>query len=248
MSPNTLPAGIQNLLQLADAMAQGLARHGPWIGLAQIPADDFRVAAQQLRDAENALAGARSAKTMAGKRVIMADKALVAWLTKARLVVMLARGVRWSESWILTGFTHHRTNVPKRVESRIALARALVSFFARHPEFGVAFADVTAARGREIYERVTQSREILRVMTSDCATSKQERDAAGRVLRDVVREVASVLSATIDASDPRWLDFGLNLQESRVRQNRVRIDRPTASPPISFVRSDPGDSRNIAAA
>jgi hypothetical protein len=221
MSPTTVSAGIRNLLHRAECMAYGLATHGPWIGFTQTSAAEFQSAVEALQNAEAMFAGARDATALAGKRVIVANRALSVWLAKARLVVMLARGPKWSQSWMDTGFTLRQTNIPKRVDSRIALARSLVSFFARHPELGVAFADVTAARGRSIYERVVQSREMLQVMTIDSGTIKRQRDAAKQTLRHMMRQVVLVLGAALDGSDPRWLDFGLAQRRSHRRSYGV---------------------------
>src|SRR5207248_7769848 len=120
---------------------------------------------------------------------------------KARLVVMLARGARWSQSWIPTGFTHSQTKVPSRLEDRIALARALVSFFARHPEYGVAFAEITAARGRAIYERVSQSSQMLQLAKNDCIVARQQRETAEADLRGAMREMICELKTQLQPSD-----------------------------------------------
>src|SRR5207245_9208780 len=126
---------------------------------------------------------AKSTKETAQPRPTAADEALTAWLANARLVVMLARDEKWSERWIETGFTHRRMNVPKRVGSRVELARRLVVFLALQPEFGVRFAGVTATEGRSIYTRVIQTRYGLEKATADCIMTKRQRDAAERIIR-----------------------------------------------------------------
>jgi hypothetical protein len=181
--------------------------------------------------------------------MIEADEALTAWLAKARLVVMLARGAKWSERWIETGFTYRGANIPKRIESRIALARRLVSFLALHPDFGVPFANVTAARGRAIYERMTQTRDALDVATTDCMMNKRQRVAAERFLRRTMRQVIRMLGSVIDGADPRWLEFGLSQPQSRRLKSRcVLSDEQKASDPISFVTEEETESHNVAAA
>jgi hypothetical protein len=210
MGQNTLPSGISDLLLLADRIAHGLETHGPWLEMTQIPADELRRIHDQVRKADTAWSAARSAKASAESRMTAADEALTAWLTKARLVVMLARGAKWSEHWIETGFTHRGMNIPKRIEPRIALARRLVVFLALHPDFGVPFADVTAARGRCIYERMIHTSDHLEVTTADCIMCKRQHAAAERALRRTMRQVILILGSTIAPADPRWLAFGLN--------------------------------------
>src|SRR5689334_3327501 len=150
MAHNTLPSRMNDLLLAAEGMAQGLETHGPWLGLTQVPLGEFRRVLEEVRNAVAAWSVARAAKADAQSRMSAADEAMTAWLAKARLVVMLARGAKWSERWIETGFTHRGTNLPTRMELRIALAHRLVVFLALHPDFGVPFAGVTAARGRPI--------------------------------------------------------------------------------------------------
>jgi hypothetical protein len=240
---------IQGLIAAADRMEPGVAMHGPWLGLSNIPSERFHLATQRLREAETAFASALSTKVLSGKRVMLADNALKTWLTKARLVILLALGPRWSESWIQTGFTDRKTNIPKKLESRITLARALVSFFARHPEYGVAFAEVTAARGRAIHDRVVQSCEMLQVMENDLASAKQERVAADSALREIMGEVITGLLAAIDRSDPRWRDFGLKPKKISVQRcgglgpaGKIALD------PIAFLPAPVAESQKIAAA
>jgi hypothetical protein len=249
MPHHTLPSEINDLLWLVERIVHGLETHGPWLGLTQIPAGEVRGILDQVRKAETACSAALSAKASAQTRMIEADEALTAWLAKARLVMMLARGAEWSERWIETGFTYRGANIPKRVEPRIALARRLVVFLALHPDFGVPFANVTAARGRAIYERMTQTRDALDVATTDCMMNKRQRAAAERILRRRIRQVIRMLDSVIDGADPRWLEFGLSQPQSRrLRNRRVPSDEQKASDPISFVTEAETESRNVAAA
>jgi hypothetical protein len=232
MNQNALPSRINKLISLAERIAEGLETYGPWLGMTQIPANEFRRILDDLVKAETAWSASRSAKASAQSRMVSAHEALASWLAKARLVVMLARGTRWSDRWIETGFIHRGTNVPKQIESRIALARQLVIFLALHPKFGVPFAEITAARGRSIYERTIQARDALDVATTNCRSSKRQRDGAERVLRRAMREVVLILAATIAPSDPRWLKFGLNQAARRSRRtHQVRSGEFAAARP-----------------
>jgi hypothetical protein len=206
----TLSSGINDLLLLAERVASGLETHGPWLGMTQVPAGEFRRILDETGKAETAWSVSWTAKGYSRTRMAAADETLAGWLAKARLVVMLARGAKWSERWIETGFTHRRMNVPRRIDLRIRLAQRLVVFLALQPDFGVPFAEVTAARGRSIYERTIQARAALEVATTDCMMKKRQRDAAERVLRRTMRQVIRILGSMIAPTDPRWLDFGLN--------------------------------------
>jgi hypothetical protein len=246
MHRNSLPQSPEDLLELGSSMAHGLEIHRSWIGVSEDVTAGFRAMVERLRQTSVAVANARNTRVLATKRIALSDKVLKTWLTKARLVVMLARGARWSESWIHTGFTERRTQVPRKLEDRITLAQALVSFFARHPEFGVNFAEVTAARGRAIYERVVQSCEMLHFAKNDCAVTKQDREAAENELRDTLRELIPWLKTHFDRSDPRWTDFGLIPHVScKRRSGRIRRNRTS---PIPFLIQLGHASHGVAAA
>ena len=206
MRRHTLPCQLSDLLPFAERIANELDTHGRWFEMIGIRADELRRIVDQVKKAEAAWSAAKSAKASAQTRTTAADEALTAWLAKARLVVMLARGEKWSERWIEAGFTHRRMNVPKRVGSRVELARRLVVFLALQPEFGVRFADVTATEGRSIYTRVIQTRYGLEKATADCIMTKRQRDAAERIVRHTLRRVA----LNLPSNDSHLLAFGLN--------------------------------------
>jgi len=199
----------------------------------------------RLQHAITAFASAQNTRTLSMKRLALADKVLRTWLAKARLVVMLARGARWSESWTHIGFTDRRTRVPRRLDDRILLARALVSYFARHPEYGVAFAEITAARGRAIYERVVQSGEMLQLAKNDCIVARQQRETADADLRGAMREMICELKTQLHPSDPCWTDFGLTPKHARKGGlGRSPLRRPT---PIPFAPQTAPDRHSVAA-
>jgi hypothetical protein len=209
MTSNILPSGIQHLIGLAGRIAHGLEVHGPWLKKL-MPTEEFRSSLTTLQKSERAFGSARAAKALAGNEAVAADEALTVWLAKARLVMMLAHGAKWSERWVTTGFTHRGTDVPKRLESRIAVARTLVEFLTEHPEFAVPFAEVTAEGARAIYERMVEARSKAGATKADCVAKKRIRDSAERLLRRNMREVIVFLGILIAANDPRWLSFGLN--------------------------------------
>ena len=210
MRQKTLPGRIKDLLLLGERITNGLEMHAQLLEMTSIPPDEFKRILDRVRKAETALSAAKTAKASAQARATAADKDLTAWLAKARLVVMLARGAKWSEHWIETGFNHGRTNVPKDMESKIALARRLVVFLALQPGFGVSFADVTATHGRSIYTRLIQTRYALEKATEDYTMYKSHRDAAENDFRRALRQVILVFRSSGAGADPHGIAFDLN--------------------------------------
>jgi len=249
----TVPTVVKDLLSLGQHVASGLEMHGLWLGMTQTPSSEFRCILDETEKAEAAWSDAENTRVQSHARVAAADEALTAWLAKARLVVMLARGEKWSEQWIETGFAYRAGNVPKRIDTRIKLARKVVVFLALHPEYGVSFADVTAARGRSIYERMTQARDALDIAASSCMVKRRLRSAAKRVLRRTMYQVIRTLDSTIAPNDPRWLAFGLNqptASSSRRRHaHRHRFsEAPTEPEPIPLITETYSDRNRTVAA
>ncbi|MEO6970011.1 MAG: hypothetical protein ABI217_03850 [Chthoniobacterales bacterium] len=214
MAANTLPSGIGDLFQLAGRMEGGLAVHGPWLLKGTVMPEEFGEIISATRKAESNYATARAGKAAAGKRFAEADAALTSWLAKARLVVMLAYGSKWSESWIAAGFTHRGTNVPKRIAARMELSRRLAEFFAEHREYEVAFAGVTVAEARPLQKEIAGAERAMRLAGQDAQAKKRTRDAAERKLRCEMHFVVSLLPCAIEKSDPRWRAFGLKQPRS----------------------------------
>ncbi|HEY4281686.1 MAG TPA: hypothetical protein VGM62_01395 [Chthoniobacterales bacterium] len=223
MSRNLLPKTNQELRSIAHRMADGLTNHGPWLGLTDISISEFQMVAQALGDAETAFRNSNDAKELACKRVTLADRTLRTWLTKAKLVIKLARGAQWPALSSLSDVADSSAGAPRQMAERIVLARGLVKFFARHPEFGVPFADVTAARGRANYERLIQSNEMLQLARQECASAKRHRIEAERALRSLILGVVAALSLRIAPGEERWKDFGLTSTPAKRRGAAIGI-------------------------
>jgi hypothetical protein len=249
----TVPTVVKDLLSLGQRVASGLEMYGPWLGMTQTPSSEFRRILDETEKADEAWSDAENTRVESRARMAAADEALTAWLAKARLVVMLARGEKWSERWIETGLEYRTGNVPKRIDRRIKLARKLVVFLALQPEYGVPFADVTAARGRSIYERTIQARAALDLGTNSCMVKKRLRNAAKHALRRTIYQVIRTLDSTIAPNDPRWLAFGLN-QPTASSSRRCHVHRhrfaeaPTEPEPIPLITETHSDSNRTVTA
>jgi hypothetical protein len=219
----TFPSSSSDLLSFAEHVANGLEMHGAWVVGMEMPSSEFRRILGEAGQAEVAWSAAENAKAYSQARMATADKDLTAWLVKARLVVKLACGEKWSEQWIETGFTHRTGSVPKRIETKIGLARRLVNFLSLHPEYGVPFAGVTAARGRTICDRMIHARDALDLARTAWATKKRLCNATKRVLQHAIQQVVRTLDSAIAPNDPRRLAFGLSQSTTRpARKSHVR--------------------------
>lgn len=207
--------------------------HGPWLFKGQITAEELRELLDSACTAEERFGRARAVKADATKRFAAADEELTSWLAKARLVVMLACGSKWSESWIAAGFTHRSTNVPKRIGQRIELTRRLAVFFASRPQFEVPFATVTAADAAAARKKIESAETAARVAGTVATSRKRHRDAAEKRLRRQMRFTVKMLALVIGESDPRWQEFGLN-EPRPDKSERPYLSRPALAPPVEI--------------
>ena len=239
---NTLPSGIQDLMQLAGEMADGLAIHGPFLKMTQTPEGAFRAMLERLLQAETRFGEARAAKGEAGKESTAADKGLANWLTRARGLLSTFFGQRWSERWLQAGVTSGRTAIPKRMALRIALARGFVDYFGKTPHHEHADSGMSHAHGAAVLGRLVQAQRDLRRAKADCLVKKRARDAAERAMRRKMRQVVVILGVTIRANDPRWLDFGLNRPQpapGEAAPAAVPQGAAESSAPISLPTAEP---------
>ncbi len=150
-------------------------------------------------------------------------------------MVILTLGAKWSQHWLVAGFTHRRTNVPKRIGARIELARQLVEFFATHPQCEFVFAGVTAEAARAIHSRIVHAQEKMRTAKVEGLTKGRERDKAERALRWEMRSIVLRLSAALRPEDPRWLAFGLHQPRQRgTRRPSHQIHAGAEAAPIAL--------------
>jgi hypothetical protein len=225
----TLPSRVSELLSLGEQVANSLDMEGSWPAAMPISVGEFRRILGETGQAEAAWSAAENAKADSQARLATADEEVTAWLAKARLVVMLARGENWSKQWVETGFAGRAAKIPKRIATKLALARRVVFFFSRHPEYGVSFAGVTAARGRSLYERMAVARDALELVVKDWALKRRLRNSAKRVLQRALRQIIRTLDSVLAPNDPRRLAFGLNQTPASTPEEYRHIYQPAFS-------------------
>src|SRR5258708_16483960 len=86
----TVPTVVKDLLSLGQHVANGLEMHGLWLGMTQTPSSEFRRILDETDKAEAAWSDAENTRVHSQARMAAADEDPTAWLTNARLVVVLA--------------------------------------------------------------------------------------------------------------------------------------------------------------
>ena len=112
----------------------------------------------------------------------------MAWLVRARISLSIQFGDKWSEHWRDAGFTHLRTNVPKRMDARICLAQNLVEFFGRQLQRERPLDQVTKAEAGAALKRMEKAQRDLRRARDRIRPPRKRLGACFfRALRDMRR-------------------------------------------------------------
>lgn len=183
---------------------------------------------------------ARSAQQAAYDIFHADDDALTAWLTKARAVLVTFFGLRWSTQWAQAGYINGSTAVPSTISDRLALALRVTAFFAANPSFEAASLGVTAAIATELRTAAVTSQQAVAAAATDLKQKAATRETAFNTLISKMRLLIGVLGELLNADDPRWLAFGLQIPASLVTPGQPQGLTASASPTSRLTQTAAG--------
>lgn len=211
MAGNSVPDSQDDLLALAEDMADGCHNHEVAIGLMHNKEADMRASITALRNAESAFGTAKDNRQEAMDVLQAADAAAAIFLGKARKVLQSFLTNFWSAQWEPTGWPDQSTAVPSSQEKRLNLCASLKIYFTNVPAHEVAALGVTAALAQTNFQAISNGRDALAMKEQAQASAKQARDIALKNLRKRVRGLTNELADLIEEDDARWHAFGLNM-------------------------------------
>src|ERR1051325_9512971 len=100
MASNQLPINLDDLLTLAEDMADGLTIYEAAVGVKQNGQFDMRNAISSAGTSQADYNTRRAAKTTLGTAQTVADSNAKAFLTAARLVLIPKLGSEWNDAWL----------------------------------------------------------------------------------------------------------------------------------------------------
>jgi hypothetical protein len=211
MAGNPVPEGQEELLALAEDMADGCHNHEAAIGLEHNKEADMRAAITALRNAEAAFGTAKGNRQAAFDALEAADRAATEFLTAARGVLAQFLGNRWSTAWEPTGFPDMSTAVPKTQDKRMNLCASLKIYFTNVPAHEVAAFGVTAANAEAKFQGISNGRDGVDMKEELQTQARQARDTAFKNLRKRARDLIYELDTLLADDDARWHAFGLSM-------------------------------------
>lgn len=211
MASNSLPKNPSQVIGLGTKMHTGLVDLGQNLGITQITAAGFQAELTQYINTYGAFNAARSARQSASDVFKPAEAAVTEWLLLTRNILAGRFGNRWSTMWAQAGFVAPSTAVPRRIEERLGLALNLANFFTANPSYEVASMQVTAARATALRNAALTAQQAVADADIELKTALDVFDVASIALTDTMRALIKILTATLNAEDPRWLAFGLQM-------------------------------------
>src|SRR4051794_25603224 len=211
MANNALPKSVSQAIGLGTRMNQGLITYGSELKITQVSQPDFQADVEALTSFEATFNSARTARQASADAGKPAELALFQWLQSTRNVLAARYGNRWSAQWNQAGFNNATTMVPKRLEDRLALAAALAAFFTANPTQEVKQLEITAAEATRLRNATLTTQEATTAADIVLKTKGTARDNALAKMLANMRQLVSILDATLTPSDPRWLQFGLQM-------------------------------------
>ena len=211
MATNPTPDNQDDLLALAEDMADGLNTHQAAIGVAQNTETVMRAAITGMRTSDSEFGAAKDARQDATDALQASDDEARDFLLAARGVLIRFLGSRWNTAWEPTGFPDLSTAVPGSQEKRLNLCAALKLYFTSVPAQEVAALGVTAALAETRFQALSDARDAQAQKTTEQGQKKDARDASLITLRKRVRGLIEELATLLADDDPRWHAFGLSM-------------------------------------
>ena len=214
MAHNALPPNLGDLIKLGNKMFGGLTALGQSLGITQLSAATLQTQLNAFATAQTTFNTARDARQAASALCTDSHTAIYQWLLKARDVLLPYLGRSWSAAWIPAGFTDHSTAVPKYVGDQLNLLGLMSAFFTANPNYEDAAIGVTGTAGTTLKTNSEAADTAFNAAKTLATTRKDARDAALEALKGSMRMLVRILDELLEANDPRWATFGLNMPDA----------------------------------
>ena len=232
MSTNATPHNRVILTALAHNILTGQISHGATVGLHHHLAPAMQTALIKLEGDPDAALGSVANKgsqlvyrdcvdaTGDAEAALMnfSDTTVKEWLEGYRKIMEGIHGKKANAGWEAAGFAQGTTAVPRNHDKRHALLGAARAYLASHANYegslpqksGPALA-ITAAKALVLTGEMQTAKTLIATCSTAQSTAKTIRDTDVDALYDEVSDTINELHEVLEATDPLWEIFGLNI-------------------------------------
>lgn len=214
MGSNILPTSAKPLIGLGGKMYKGMLELGPALHLTLITAEQFDANLTEFITQDTAFNAQRSAQLAASVAFQEKMDKVYPWLLGVSNTLATAWGTRWSTQWTQAGFINNSTGIPVKIEDRLGLLLALISFFTKNPDYEVPSQDQTADYGTALRTAALTAQTAAMAAVVALKTIGDKWDTAYGTLVDGMKALLKNLEVELAGDDPRWLKFGLQMPAS----------------------------------
>ena len=133
MASNALPANLDSLLAMGDAMADGLNDLEATIGVLQHTEVKLRANLADTLAKQTAFNASKSARVGLTQAQTTADSNGRAFIGGSKNVLAATLGGQWSQVWEATGFPNQSLSVPSKMDERLSLLGSLQAYLVANP-------------------------------------------------------------------------------------------------------------------
>lgn len=216
MASNRIPETYNNVVDLAEDVADGADNHGVAIGLKQNTGAIIHAELTALRAAEETAALKRTAKAAAASANKTADSNAKGFIARFMQLEKPRLGSQWGPLWKEAGFNSGSISMADNQTDRFVLLGEIKTFLHNHPEHAISDAtrpdlDVTEAAAAALHLTLLDARTGINAATNQSSAAAAAREVALDAMRRRLSGVRDELTQIpLPGDSPLWYAFGFN--------------------------------------
>jgi len=236
MSSYFIAKSLTDLSAQSTEFIEGMIAHEKTIGVTQNTAAAIAAdlaAAKAADDAFEALKEGRSSTLQPAFR--KADAEGLQFIVRAKKVLTVHLGERWTEQWAEAGFADQSIRIPQSITGRENVLKLLASYFKARSSQESTDLKVSAERAATLHAALVAARTAVENHPTRQKNARIARDEAKSALRKRLRAAIAELDMRLTGDSPVWAAFGL-VPPTVKNRRRSKKEAATTSAPATATR------------
>jgi len=150
------------------------------------------------------------------------------FIVRAKKVLTIHLGERWTEQWAEAGFADESIQIPVTIAGRENVLKLLSSYFKAHPSQESSDLKVSAKRAATAHAALVAARTAVESHPARQTAARISRDQANTALRKRLRATIAELDMLLKGDSPVWASFGLIPPAVKNRRRTKKVAAPAA--------------------